>query len=278
MEGQTCMVTGSNSGIGKVIATEAARMGATVVMVCRNRERGEEALKEIRQKTRSDKIQLILADLSSQMQIRQLANDFTNHFERLDVLVNNAGTIFRERSVTEDGYESTFAVNHLGPFMLTGLLLDTLKASAPARIVNVGSHAHKMTNFSLDEVTSNTKKYKPFRVYAGSKLANLCFTYDLAEKLEGTGVTVNCVHPGAVATGMLNHGPKWLAFILALFFLTPEKGAETAIELMASPDYADATGHYYYKKKKVKSSPRSHDLAFRKELWQKSCEWTGVYY
>src|SRR5947208_5305679 len=198
MQGKICMVTGANSGIGKATALALAQMGATVVMVCRDRARGEEARREITTKSRKNAVDLLQADLSSQQSIRQLVEHFQHHYTHLHVLINNAGAAFPGRRETVDGLEMTFAVNYLAPFLLTNLLLDVLKASAPARIVNVSSGSHKAGYIKLDNLQSKNP-YGSMKVYGQSKLAVVLFTYELARRLEGTGVIVNCLNSGFVA-------------------------------------------------------------------------------
>src|SRR6266571_796457 len=198
MQGKICMVTGANSGIGKATALALAQMGATVVMVCRDRARGEEARSEITTKSRKNAVDLLQADLSSQQSIRQLVEHFKHRYTQLHVLINNAGAAFTGRRETVDGLEMTFAVNYLAPFLLTNLLLDVLKASAPARIVNVSSNSHEAGYIQMDDLQA--EHYRSMRVYGQAKLAVVLFTYELARRLQGTGVTDNCLHPGFVAT------------------------------------------------------------------------------
>src|SRR5579863_955384 len=195
MQGKTCLITGANSGIGKATALALAQMGAAMVLVSRDRARGEEAQREIKTKSGNESIDLLLADLSSQESIRQLARDFKQRYDRLHVLINNAGAYSLTRRVTVDGMEMTVAVNLLAPFLLTNLLLGMLKASAPARIVNVSSDAHEANYLNLDDLQLE-KHFRPMRAYGQSKLAEVLFTYELARHLEGTGVTANCLHPG----------------------------------------------------------------------------------
>jgi len=210
MQGKICMVTGANSGIGKATALALAQMGATVVMVCRDRARGEEARSEITTKSRNNAVDLLQADLSSQQSIRQLVEHFQQRYTHLHVLINNAGAAFTGRRETVDGLEMTFAVNYLAPFLLTHLLLDMLKASAPARIVNVSSNSHEAGYIQMDDLQEE-KHYRSMRVYGQSKLAVVLFTYELARRLQGTGVTANCLHPGYVAThfGQTVPGPPF---------------------------------------------------------------------
>ncbi|MFV1999852.1 MAG: SDR family NAD(P)-dependent oxidoreductase, partial [Acidimicrobiia bacterium] len=207
MTGKVFMITGANSGIGKATAMAIAGMGADIVMVCRDRGRGEQALQDITSQGDGN-VELLLADLSSQEQITRVAAQFLSEERPLHVLVNNAGVTLNKRSETEDGIESTFAINHLGPFLLTDLLLDVLKGSAPSRIVTVSSSAHMMGWLDFEDINSE-RKYGGMRVYGKSKLANILFTAELAKRLEGTGVTANAAHPGPVASnfGRNNDGP-----------------------------------------------------------------------
>src|SRR6266699_1360634 len=205
MKGKICIVTGANSGIGKAAALGLAQMGATIVMVCRNQIKGEEAQNEIKEKSGNDAVDLMLADLSSQASIRQLAENFQQHYQQLYVLINNAGGVNLNRRETVDGLEMTFAVNYLAPFLLTNLLLEKLKASVPARIVNVSSESHQSGYIKMDDLELE-KGYRLMRAYGQSKLALVLFTYELARRLQGTGVTANCLHPGFVATNIGQNG------------------------------------------------------------------------
>ena len=219
MHGKVCVVTGANSGIGRATALGLAARGATVVLVCRSRARGAAVLEEIERRRGTGAAALIVADLASQRQVRQAAAACRQRFERLDVLVNNAGISgSRTRLVTEDGPEATFAVNHLAPFLLTGLLLDRLKASAPARVVTVSSAAHRLFALDFDDLQGE-RRYSSFGAYCRSKLANVLFTHELARRLEGSGVTANCLHPGIVATGLFRDMPRWVRVALVRPFL-----------------------------------------------------------
>src|SRR3989440_5614345 len=199
MQGKICMVTGANSGIGKATALATAQMGATVGMVCRDRARGEEARSEITTKSRNTAVDLLLADLSSQQSIRQLVENFQHHYTHLHVLINNAGAAFPGRRETVDGLEMTFAVNYLAPFLLTNLLLDVLKASAPARIVNVSSNSHKSGYIQMDDLQEE-KRYRSFKVIGNSSFLVVCLTYELPARLQGKGGPANCLNPGSVPT------------------------------------------------------------------------------
>jgi len=247
MQGKICMVTGANSGIGKATALELAQMGATVVMVCRDRARGEEARSEITTKSRNNAVDLLQADLSSQQSIRQLVENFQHHYTHLHVLINNAGAAFPgRRRETVDGLEMTFAVNYLAPFLLTNLLLDVLKASAPARIVNVSSNSHKSGYIQMDDLQEE-KRYRSMRVYGQSKLAVVLFTYELARRLQGTGVTANCLHPGFVAThfGQRDAGPAFrlLVKLIGSFGTSPQEGRKPRSTWPPHPRWKASPAH-----------------------------------
>ena len=277
MTGKVCLVTGGTSGIGKATALELAKLKASVIIVGRNRKRGESAQEEIRSKSGNQNVELMLADLSSQQSIRQMAQEFKSKRERLDVLINNAGVFMLRRSLTVDGIEKTFAVNHLAPFLLTDLLLDLLKKSAPSRIVNVASATHYGKRVRFDDLQGK-RRYSGFWAYGQSKLANILVTYSLARKLEGTGVTVNCLHPGFVRTNLgRDNGPLFFFFKLAtIFAVSPEKGAETVIHLASSPEVSGVTGKYFEDRKEVRSSDESYDVETARRLWQVSEELTGL--
>lgn len=275
---QICLVTGASSGIGKVTARELARAGATVILVCRNRSKGEATVDEISRLTGSDRLDLMIADLAELRQIRELAAQVRAKYPQLQVLVNNAGTYNSARTVTADGYEATFAVNHLAYFLLTMELLDLLKASAPARIVNVASEAHRAVSLNFDDLHGE-QRYNGWKAYGQSKLANISFTYELARRLEGTGVTVNAVHPGGVNTGLFDHVSGATGRIVRLFtFLmrTPEKGAETVLWLASAPEVAALTGRYFYDLKEKSSSRESSDPNLAARLWQISEQLVGL--
>jgi NAD(P)-dependent dehydrogenase (short-subunit alcohol dehydrogenase family) len=278
MQGKVCLVTGATSGIGMVAAQALALQGATVVIVARHAERGTATVHRITQATGNTHVELLLADLSAQAQVRHLAVAFQRRFDRLDVLLNNAGAIFTKRLLSTDGLEMTLALNHLNYFLLTHLLLDTLKASAPARIVNVASNAHHGGQINFADLQGE-HHYSGWRAYCQSKLANILFTYELTRRLGGTNVTANTVHPGFVATGFgrNNHGVFGLFIRLAqLTALSPAQGAETLIYLAASPAVAGVTGEYFVKKRSVKSSNASYDQAVARRLWQLSEQMTGL--
>jgi NAD(P)-dependent dehydrogenase (short-subunit alcohol dehydrogenase family) len=281
MKDKICMVTGATSGIGKATAMGLAKMGASIVLVGRDRERGEAARDEIRNLSRNPKVDLLLADLSSQAAIRQLVVDYKAQYTQLHVLVNNAGVAPIKRMVTVDGIETTFAINYLAPFLLTNLLLDTIKGSAPARIVNVAGDFHRKATIHFDDLMSE-KEYNNLQANNQAKLALILFTYELARRLTGTNVTVNCLHPGAVATDAPLKDPNLSSFsrlmykLVRLFFLSPEKGAETSIFLASSPDVEGVTGKYFIKKLEVASSPESYNQEIAERLWEESTKLTGL--
>lgn len=273
MQGKVCLITGANSGIGKVTALALARMGATVVMVCRDRAKGEAAQNEIKAQSGNNAVDLLLADLASQQSIRQLVTDFQSRYKQLHVLINNAGLFVLNHTETGDGLETTFAVNYLAPFLLTNLLLDTLKASAPARIINVSSDAHVGASLNMGDLQSK-KRHGIMHPYGQSKLAVVMFTYELARRLEGTGVTVNTLHPGFVATNIGRSGVNpLLRPILKLVFsrgISPEEGAKTTIYLATSPDVEGVSGKYFVKSTPRRSAPISYDVALQDQLWDES--------
>jgi len=269
-------VTGANSGIGKTTALGLAQMGATVVMVCRDRTRGEEAHKEIKEKSGNNAVDLLISDLSSQQAIRQLADDFKQRYTQLHVLINNAGSLYLTRRTTVDGLEMTFAVNQLAPFLLTNLLLDVIKASAPARIVNVNSDAHQIGAIDFDDLQGE-KRYSPMRNYGQSKFAMMLFSYELARRLQGTGVTVNCLHPGFVATNIAQRDiapvlRSIAGFFIPLLGISAEEGAKTSLYLASSPEVEGVTGKYFVKSIPVRSVRTSYNEALQQRLWEESAK------
>jgi len=275
MTGKICMITGANSGIGKQTATSLADMGATIIMVCRDAAKGEAALNEIKEKTGNSSIDLLLADLSSQQAIRDLVEEFNSKYQELHVLINNAGVVLSKRHVTVDGFETQFAVNFLAPFLLTNLLLDVLKASAPARIVNVSSEVHQRATLDFNDLQSE-KKYGAFFTYGRSKLALTLFTYELARRLQSSGVTANAVHPGVVNTN-LGRDMDWFSRgFTKVFFKSPVKGAETSIYVASSPEIEGVTGKYFANKKEKLSSKASYDETLAKQLWDVSVQLTNL--
>jgi retinol dehydrogenase 14 len=278
VSGKVVLITGGTSGIGKAAATVLAAMGAEVVVSGRNRERGEAALAQIRREAGSEKVSLMLADLAVQSEVRRLAEEFEENHDRLDVLVNNAGVVLTERTETPDGLEATLAINHLAPFLLTNLLLDLLKKSAPSRIITVSSEARRGARIDFDDLQSE-KSYRGFSVYGMTKLANILFTYELAERLRGTGVVANCVHPGAVNTNFAqnNRGLMTLLFrAFKPFMRSPERGADTIVYLTTAPEAAWMSGKYLADRKIISSAEEPHDVLGQKRLWEESAKLTGL--
>lgn len=274
LQGKICLITGGTNGIGKSTAQELARRGATVVIVGRNAQKTAQVVEEIRAASRNERIDSLLADLSSQQDIRRLADEFKRKYAHLHVLLNNAGGFFMQRQISVDGIEMTFALNHLAYFLLTQLLIDTLKDSAPARIINVSSNAHTSGKIDFDNLQGE-RRYDA-SAYSHSKLANILFTVELARRLEGTGVTVNALHPGFVNTGFGGNNAgfvmKMMRVIVPLIGRSPEKGAETSIYLAASPDVETITGKYFYDSKMIPAAPQASDQAVAKKLWDVSLE------
>ena len=278
MSGRVSLITGGNSGIGKATALGLAKLGSSVVIVSRDKDKGEAALIEIRGKSGSRNVDIMVADMSSQDSVRELAHDFSGRYKKLHVLINNAGVILHKRVVTVDGLEATLATNHLGHFLLTNLLLDELKASTPSRIINITSAAHYGTEVNFDDLQGE-KKYSGFGAYSQSKLANVLFTYQLAKRLEGTGVSVNCLHPGVVRTGfghdqggLLNIGIR----IMSPFMMSPDKAARAEIYLATSLELEGVTGKYFSKGKSARSSKESYDESAAERLWKVSAELTKL--
>lgn len=279
MKGKICMVTGATSGIGEATARTLSQMGGTVIIVGRDPERGAATRERIRTAAGMAAADLMLADLSSQQEIRQLVQRFKDRYRRLHVLVNNAGALFTTRQQSVDGIEMTFALNHLNYFLLTNLLLDTLIDSAPARVINVAASAHRFAHgVNLDDLQGQVK-YSGWGAYGQSKLCNLLFTYELARRLDGTRVTVNALHPGIVATrfGHNNRGLMgWLVHLTNLMAISPERGAQTSLYLAASQEVDGVSGKYFVNQQVVRSSKASYDQSAAARLWQVSDTMTGL--
>ncbi|HEX4337471.1 MAG TPA: SDR family oxidoreductase [Polyangiaceae bacterium] len=277
MSGKVCVVTGATSGIGEVTASRLAADGARVVVLGRSREKCESVVQGIT--ARGGRAEFVLADFASLADVRRAASELLARCERLDVLVNNAGAINMTRTTTKDGLETTFAVNHLAPFLLTALLLGRLKESAPSRIVNVASRAHTRSGIDLDDLEGKTI-YRGFKAYAQSKLCNVLYTYELARRLEGTNVTANCLHPGVIRSGfgknqagIFNFGIKLVAPLL----WSPEKGAQTSLFLAESKRMEGVTGKYFDDDTtELRSSKVSYDREVQRRLWEISERMTGV--
>jgi len=278
MAGKTALVTGGTGGIGKATAIGLAALGARVGVVGRDRARADAAAADIRNESDAAVVDVFVADMSSQAEIRRLAADVLDHYPRLDVLVNNVGGSWAHRHTTVDGLEHTFAVNHLAPFLLTNLLLDRLTASAPARVVTVSSGAQAMARINFDDLQGE-RDYSGQRAYNQSKLANVMFTYELARRLEGTGVTATVLHPGVVRTQFGAEDPRRLDRLLSSiakpFMKTPAKGAATSIYLASSPEVDGVTGQYFANSKPKKSNRAAYDTTAAARLWQLSEDLVG---
>ena len=278
MHGKTCLITGASSGIGQATALALAKQGATLLLVCRDRRRGEETVAAIAEQTGHHDVTLLLADLSVQSEIRRLASEFLASGRPLHVLINNAGVVNLQRTVTADGIETTFAVNHLAYFLLTNLLLERLRASAPARVVNVSSDAHKFGTLDFDDL-GNERNYRAMRVYGQSKLANILFTAELARRCAGSGVTANSLHPGAVGTGLGKNNGAWARVLIALlrpFFRTPADGAATSVYVATSPAVEGISGRYFAKCREKQPSAAARDGDAARRLWEISATLTGL--
>ncbi|PIO48149.1 MAG: short-chain dehydrogenase [[Chlorobium] sp. 445] len=274
MKGKFCIVTGANSGIGFESAKALAKMGARVGLLCRTQAKCDDAKAAILHAVPDAELDTFAADLSSQAEIRRVAQEIKQTYPKLDVLLNNAGIVENERKLSVDGIEMTFAVNHLAYFLLTNLLLEHLKAAAPSRIVNVSSAAHFGARMDFDDLQGE-KSYSGWRAYSQSKLANILFTIELARRLEGTGVTVNALHPGVIGTKLFRN--LGIINTLAGIFLTsPEKGAETSVYLASSPDVEGITGKYFDNKRMVLPSSAAQNLADAKRLWDISAALTHL--
>jgi len=277
---RTIVVTGATSGIGRATALGLAKLDSRLILVGRDAGRAEETSAAIRGATGRKDVEIVLGDFASQTDVRRVADELLARTQAIHVLVNNAGVTMLKRTTTPDGLETTFAVNHLGYFLLTGLLLPRLRAGAPARIVNVASDAHRFGKLDLDDL-QNEKGFAAMRVYGQSKTANILFTRELARRLEGTGVTVNALHPGAVATRLgRGNGPLFdlLQRAVGIFMRSPERGAETSIHLASAPELERVTGRYFVDKREKQPSPHATDDATARRLWEISEKLTGFAY
>lgn len=279
MLNKICLVTGATAGIGKVTAQSLAELGAKVIVVSRNKEKCASTVEIIKQQTGNKEVNFIAADLSIQKDIYRVAEEFKKTFSKLDVLVNNAGAIFTSHQLSQDGLEMTFALNHLSYFLLTNLLIDSLKNSSAARVVNVSSIAHESGKIDFDNLQGK-HKYSGWSAYCQSKLANVLFTYELSRRLKGTRITANALHPGVVGTnfGSNNKGimGKLVRLYLKLFSISDKDGAQTSIYLATSPEVENITGEYFVKKKTHPSAPSTYDQSLAAKLWQVSSEVTNL--
>ena len=274
-----CLITGATSGIGKAAATILVARGLEIILAGRNLRKLENISKEIHEKTGSESLHYLIADFSDLSQVRQLAEHFQRQFPRLDILINNAGAYFNRRHRTGYGVEKTFLVNHLAPFMLTKLLLDSLHKSESARIINVSSGAHYNAQLDLDDLNFE-RFYFGYWAYGRSKLANILFTYELAHRLKDTDITVNALHPGRVGTDIFKTDFSIFGGLLKWFIerisLTPEQGADNTVYLATSPEVDGVTGKYFVKREAATSSPLSYDKVLARRLWEKSEKITGL--
>jgi retinol dehydrogenase 12 len=280
MNGKTVLITGATAGIGRITARELADMGAEIVIVARNREKAEATKNWIKQETGNQAVSYILADLSAQREVRAAAEHFLNGHARLDVLVNNAGALFLSKSLSADGIEMTFALNHLAPFLLTNLLIDVLKRSAPSRIVTVSSDAHNAAKIDLADIEGGPR-HSAFGSYGRSKLANILFTYELARRLDGSGVTANALHPGFVATEFAKNNGGLTRVLMPVAqvlgrAISEEEGARTSVYLASSSEVAGVSGKYFIKCREAKSNRQSYELETQRRLWELSASMTGL--
>ena len=278
MRGKRVLVTGATAGIGKQTALELAKLGADVIIVGRNAEKTAAVVESLRKESGSDAIDSFLADLSSMASIRAFAAAFLAKYDRLDVLVNNAGALFPKREITVDGWERTLATNHLAYFLVAQLLLPALERSAGARIVNVSSEAHAAAALDFDDLMAERSRYRSFRQYGRSKLANIFFTQELARRLSGKNITVNCLHPGFVASEFMAKGGLWSIIkpIAYLFAVNVVDGAKTSVYLASSPEVANISGKYFDKCKEKQPNKLANNADAAKRLWQVSAQLCGV--
>lgn len=273
MKGKVCMVTGGNRGLGKETSTSLAKLGATVVLVCRDKARGEEAQNEIREASNNNSVELLLCDLSSLSSIRNVVKEFAKRHEELNVLVNAAAIYAPNRTLTADGYELMFATNFLGPFLLTNLLLEHLKKGSPSRIIVLSAPSTTKIDF---EDLQGEKHFSALTSFGASKMADILFTYELARRLEGSGVTANVLFPGVMKTDLMRNAPWFVKFITSIIGKSPEKGAEAAIYLLSSPEVEGMTGRFFRGKKLNDSNVYSHDKAMQQRLWASGIKLAGL--
>jgi retinol dehydrogenase 12 len=276
IEGKQVLVTGASRGIGRATVLALAKLGANLSLLVRDRERGEKVVEEARATGSKSRIDLFMADLSSLSEVRRVAREYLDKHDRLDVLINNAGAINMDREVTADGYERTFATNHLAYFLLTDILLDAIKKSAPSRIINVASEAHRSAKLDFDDLMQSKRSYAGFNQYCNSKLANILFTKELSKRLEGTNVTANSLHPGVIASGFGRNNKGMFGFIMrnlaGPFLGSEESGARTSVFLASSPDVEGKTGLYFKSSKESTPTKDARDEALATRLWTVSEE------
>lgn len=277
MKGRSVVITGATQGIGRATAKALAERGAELCLIVRDKQRGNELQEALSQST-GKKPALVFADLASMNDIKRAASEIKDQLPKIDVLINNAGGIFPTRRLTHEGFEQTFALNHLGYFALTCLLRRQLETSTSARVINVSSSAHAAGNIYFDDITLE-RNYTALRAYAQSKLANVFFTYELARKLAGSGVTANCLHPGVVRTGFGKGEPGWFRVLVKIgapFLLSEEEGAKTSIFLASSSDIEGVTGAYFVRCRRRSTAKVSYDAELAKKLWEMSESMTGI--
>ena len=267
MKGKVCVVTGANRGIGKATAKALTQLGATVILACRDIEQGEIVKADIISATNNPNVELMLVDLSLQESIQKMVTAFGEKYDRLDVLVNNAGVYKSQREITTAGLEMMFATNHLGPFLLTNLLLDKLKTSPPARVLMVTAPSTTPIDFGN---LQSEKRFSSLQAFGVTKMCNLLFTYELSRRLEGTGVTVNAVHPGLSKTNLMQEAPLLLRWLTQLASKTPEKAAKSLAYLASSAELANISGRFFKDGKEIKSNQYSYDQNVQRQLWDVS--------
>jgi NAD(P)-dependent dehydrogenase (short-subunit alcohol dehydrogenase family) len=282
LKDKLCVVTGANTGIGLETARGLAARGARVVMTARNESKGSAAVDEVRQSTGNERVEMLQLDLASFASVRHAARELRERHPSIDVLINNAGLVLSERQDTEDGFEATFQINHLGPFLFTAELIDAVKRAAPARIINLASDAHRQSKgLDFSDLMRTKRSYSGFAAYCDSKLANILFTRELARRLDPSQVVVHAVHPGVVRTGFAQDGDvkgpfRLLVGLVRPFMITPEKGADTSLTVATSPEAAHTTGQYWAKNKPVTPSRHARDDAAARRLFEESERLTGV--
>ncbi len=275
LKGKICLVSGASTGIGKAAALELARIGATVVLLCREEIRGRSALRDVQA---HGEAHLVVADLSVQREVRRAAGEILGRFDSLHVLINNAATSIRERTLTEEGFEKMFATNHLGPFLLTNLLLDRLRASASSRVITMSSTVHRWQRLDVNDLQSE-RNYQTFRVYCRNKLANTLFTMELARRTAGSGVTAYCMHPGFVRTELFRNSERFDKLFINLlrpFMISPVRVAAALAYLASDPTIENYSGGYFHQRKLKQPSAQARDPALAKTLWRLSEELTGL--
>ena len=273
MKEKVCMVTGANRGLGKATAMGLAKLGATVILICRDKTRGQEAQDEIKKATNNDSVKLLLGDLSNLSSVRNLATEFNSTFDSLNVLVNAAAIFAPHQTLTPEGNELMFATNYLGPFLLTNLLLEQLKKGAPSRIIVLSAPSTTKIDF---ENLKGEKHFSALNAFGASKMADMLFTYELARRMKGSGVTANVLFPGVMKTDLMRNAPLFARFITKLIGKSPEKGAEAAVYTVSSPDVEGETGRFFKGKGISNSNAYSNDPAIQQRMWSESLKLTGL--